>query len=325
MLSWPSSQRIRYRGDGSSRITSSMTPARCGRLVDSDSATTRSPVWKVIVTGLLSSVWRSLTVPQATFHPSSANALRPDREQTPRRVGACAQWRAGRATVQPRAREPVPPTGGEGVHRAPGEERRERDARWERLLRRYRDGDRAAREHLVEEMLPLVNQLARRYSGKAPHDDLVQAGLFGLSKALQRFDMTAGSTLSSYAVPTMLGEMRRHLRDHTWSVRVPRGLQEDVLRVNRAVGELEAALGRSPTPQQVADAVGLELEAVVEALLAGRAYRATSLEARVGGDSDDLALIDTLGGDDAELRRRELLITLRQARHVLSERERFVL
>jgi len=71
--------------------------------------------------------------------------------------------------------------------------------------------------------------------------------------------------------------------------------------------------------------VGLELEAVVEALLAGRAYRATSLEARVGGDSDDLALIDTLGGDDAELRRRELLITLRQARHVLSERERFVL
>ena len=219
----------------------------------------------------------------------------------------------------------MPPTGGEGVHRAPGEERRERDARWERLLRRYRDGDRAAREHLVEEMLPLVNQLARRYSGKAPHDDLVQAGLFGLSKALQRFDMTAGSTLSSYAVPTMLGEMRRHLRDHTWSVRVPRGLQEDVLRVNRAVGELESRLGQSPTPQQVAERVGLELEQVVEALMAGRAYRATSMEERVGGETDDLTLADTLGGEDPELGRRELVVALRQARHVLDDRERFVL
>src|SRR5438270_647765 len=138
--------------------------------------------------------------------------------------------------------------------------------RWrsERLLARYRDGDKLAREQLVAEMMPLVHQLARRYPGKAPHDDLVQAGLFGLSKALARFDMSQGSTLSSYAVPTMLGEMRRHLRDHTWSVRVPRGLQEDVLRVNRAVGELESLLGRSPTPQQIAERLGLDLDDVVE-------------------------------------------------------------
>src|SRR3954451_4320149 len=241
----------------------------------------------------------------------------------PRRVGACAFARR-RATVQPRTREQVPPKGGDGAHVA-GEERRGRDARWERLLRRFRDGDRAAREQLVAEMLPLVNQLARRYSGKASHDDLVQAGLFGLSKALQRFDMTQGSSLSSYAVPTMLGEMRRHLRDHTWSVRVPRGLQEDVLRVNRAVSELEARLWQSPTPQQVAERVGLEFEQVVEALMAGRAYRATSMEERVGGETDDLTLADTLGDDDPELHRRELLVALRQARHVLDERECFVL
>jgi RNA polymerase sigma-B factor len=200
-----------------------------------------------------------------------------------------------------------------------------RDAHWERLLRRYRVGDNAAREQLVAEMLPLVHQLARRYTGKAPHDDLVQAGLFGLTKALGRFDGAQGTALSSYAVPTMLGEMRRHLRDHTWSVRVPRGLQEDVLRVNRAVGELETRLGRSPTPQEVADEVELGLEAVVEALLAGRAYRAASLEERVSAESDDLALIDTLGGEDPELGRRELMVTLRQARHVLSERECYVL
>ena len=213
----------------------------------------------------------------------------------------------------------------EGTARRAVEERHDRDARWERLLRRYRDGDHGARERLVGEMLPLVHQLARRYSGKAAHDDLVQAGLFGLTKAMDRYDATQGSALSSYAVPTMLGEMRRYLRDHTWSVRVPRGLQEDVLRVNRAVAELEVELGRSPTPQQIAVKLELDIETVVEALMAGRAYRATSMEERVGGEGDELSLADTLGAEDDELRRREMLVSLRQADHVLTERERFVL
>jgi RNA polymerase sigma-B factor len=214
--------------------------------------------------------------------------------------------------------------GSGGALRVP-DRRQNRDAHWERLLRRYRDGDAAAREDLVREMLPLVHQLARRYAGKAPQDDLVQAGLFGLTKAIDRFDASQGAALSSYAVPTMLGEMRRHLRDHTWSVRVPRGLQEDVLKINLAVTELEAQLGSSPTPQQIADHLELDLEAVVEALMAGRAYRATSMEERVGGDTEDLSLADTLGSEDSELRRRELLISLRQANHVLTERERYVL
>jgi len=90
-------------------------------------------------------------------------------------------------------------------------------------------------------------------------------------------------------------------------------------------GELESRLGQSPTPQQVAERVGLELEQVVEALMAGRAYRATSMEERVGGETDDLTLADTLGGEDPELGRRELVVALRQARHVLDDRERFVL
>jgi RNA polymerase sigma-B factor len=205
------------------------------------------------------------------------------------------------------------------------EDRQDRDAHWERLLARWRDGDRAAREQLVAEMLPLAHQLARRYAGKAAHDDLVQAGLFGLTKAIERFDTTQGAALSSYAVPTMLGEMRRYLRDHTWAVRVPRGLQEEVLRVNRAVAELESEIGRSPTPVQVAERLGLELEVVLEALEAGRAYRATSMEERVGGETEDLTLADTLGGDDVELGRRELVVALRQANHVLDDRERFVM
>src|SRR3954463_4963778 len=214
--------------------------------------------------------------------------------------------------------------GADGAMRQ-AEERADRDAHWERLLRRYRSGDQAARELLVAEMMPLANQLARRYAGKAAHEDLLQAGLFGLTKAIDRFDTSQGSALSSYAVPTMLGEMRRYLRDHTWSVRVPRGLQEEVLRVNRAVGELETELGRSPTPVQVAERLGLELDVVLEALMAGRAYRASSMEERVGGETEDLTLADTLGGDDAELRRRELVVALRQANHVLDERERYVM
>jgi RNA polymerase sigma-B factor len=214
--------------------------------------------------------------------------------------------------------------GADGAMRQ-AEERADRDAHWERLLRRYRSGDQAARELLVAEMMPLANQLARRYAGKAAHEDLLQAGLFGLTKAIDRFDTGQGSALSSYAVPTMLGEMRRYLRDHTWSVRVPRGLQEDVLRVNRAVGELETELGRSPTPLQVAERLDLDLEVVLEALMAGRAYRASSMEERVGGETDDLSLSDTLGAEDSELDRRELLVSLRQADHVLDDRERYVL
>src|SRR4051812_48508159 len=197
--------------------------------------------------------------------------------------------------------------------------------RWERLLERYRAGDRSAREQLVGEMMPLVNSLARRYARGGNHEDLVQAGLMGLTKALERFDTSTGATLSAYAVPTMLGEMRRWLRDHSWAVHLPRGLQEATLAVSKASSSLEESLGRAPTPQEIADKLGLGLEEVVEALLAGRAYDATSLQQRIGHDSEDLSLGDTLGGDDIEYDRRELVLTLRQARHVLSERDRLVL
>src|ERR671916_985120 len=104
--------------------------------------------------------------------------------------------------------------------------RTRRDARWHRLLSLYREGDQAAREQLVTEMLPMVRQLAARYAGRTPREDLVQAGLLGLTKAIDRYDPSRGHALSGYAVPTVLGEMRRYLRDHAWSVRVPRGLQE---------------------------------------------------------------------------------------------------
>jgi RNA polymerase sigma-B factor len=122
----------------------------------------------------------------------------------------------------------------------------------------------------------------------------------------------------------MLGEMRRWLRDHSWAVHVPRGLQEMTLAVSKASTELEERTGRAPTPQEIADKLGVGLEEVVEALMAGRAYDATSLSQRLGRGDDDIELGDTLGGDDAEYSRRELVLTLRAARHVLSERDRLV-
>jgi RNA polymerase sigma-B factor len=200
-----------------------------------------------------------------------------------------------------------------------------RDAQWLRLLRRYRSGDGAARERLVVEMLPLVHQLARRYAGRAAHDDLVQVGLLGLTKAVDRFDAGHANSLASYAVPTMLGEMRRYMRDHTWAVRVPRSLQEDALRVTRAMGELETSLGRSPRPQQVADHLGMSLEAVLAALVATRAYRTASLEERIGGDGDNLTLADVLGAEDPELERTEELVMLGRLKVVLNARERDVI
>jgi RNA polymerase sigma-B factor len=200
-----------------------------------------------------------------------------------------------------------------------------RDARWRRLVIRYHDGDRAAREQLVAEVLPLVRHLAGRWSTKVAREDLLQAGLFGLTKAIERFDAANGTSFTGYAVPTMLGEMRRHLRDHAWAVRVPRALQEDAMRVTRATRELEPDLGRSPSPQQIADHLDIDVERVVEALLAGRAYHASSFEQPAAGASDELTLGDTVGEEDAELERSEISVLLGHVSHVLDQRERYVL
>lgn len=200
-----------------------------------------------------------------------------------------------------------------------------RDARWRRLVQRYQQGDRAAGERLVAELMPLVRHLAGRWSGKVARDDLVQAGLLGLAKALERFDPAHGASFTGYAMPTMLGEMRRHLRDHAWAVRVPRALQEDAMRVTRAIQRLEPALGRSPTPGEIASELELDVETVLEAIVAGRAYDATSLEQPAGNGSGELTLGETLGAEDDELARTEIGVLLAHVRHVLDERERYVL
>ena len=132
--------------------------------------------------------------------------------------------------------------------------------------------DAAERERLIVEHLPLVRALARRYANRGePLDDLVQVGTIGLIKAIDRFDPRRGNKLASFATPTILGEIRRHFRDRSWTVRVPRGIQEARAQITHAVSELSAQNGRSPTVNEIAELTGLSVDDVLDAMAAGSA------------------------------------------------------
>jgi RNA polymerase sigma-B factor len=164
----------------------------------------------------------------------------------------------------------------------------------------------AERERLIVEHLPLVRGLARRYADRGePLDDLVQVGTIGLIKAIDRFDPTRGYKLASFATPTILGEIRRHFRDRSWTVRVPRGIQEARARIARAVDELSAQHGRSPSVREIADAADLSMDEVLDALAAGSAQRPAPLSPPGGeGDEDDgIAVgVEEPGYEQAEAR-----------------------
>jgi RNA polymerase sigma-B factor len=200
----------------------------------------------------------------------------------------------------------------------------------ERLLLRYhRNGDLAAREELVLRFMPLASQLASRYrhTGET-HEDLVQVACLGLLKAVDRYDpKRANAGFTRYAVPTMLGELKRHFRDKGWSVHVPRATQELVLKVSDALGSLPSKLGRSPRPRDVAEAVGAPVEQVLEAMEAATAYEAASLDApRAGSEEDGVwTYADSLAEEDPGYERVDIGETLRGSLAALPERERLIL
>jgi RNA polymerase sigma-B factor len=195
------------------------------------------------------------------------------------------------------------------------------------LLRAAQNGDASARAAAVERFLPLARQLARRYQrGNEPFDDLVQVASVGLIKAIDRFDLEREIAFSSYAVPTILGELKRYFRDTGWAVHVPRGMQERVMKVDGAVKALSGRHGRSPSVTELAEATGLELEEVVEAMSASQAYDAVSLEAgREAGEDEDRSLCDTLGEVDERFELVEYGATIAGALKALPERDRLVL
>ncbi len=145
------------------------------------------------------------------------------------------------------------------------------------------------REALIMDLMPLVKALARRYANRGePLDDLIQVGTIGLIKAIDRFDPERGSELASFATPTILGEIRRHFRDKTWMVHVPRGTQDAHAAVNRTIDDMTSRLRHSPSVHEVAEELGLSQDEVLDAIAAGAAYQPLSLSRPVSGlDEDD--------------------------------------
>jgi RNA polymerase sigma-B factor len=194
------------------------------------------------------------------------------------------------------------------------------------LLRAYHErGDTDARDRLVEQHLPLVRALARRYAGRGePLDDLVQVAAIGLIKAIDRFDLERGVELSTYAIPTIVGELKRHFRDSAWSVHVPRRLKDLSQQLNHTMEELRAKLGRSPSVSELAAAVGADEEEVVEALDAGQAYSAVSLSAP-SQDDESLMRLDALGVDEVGFETSEHRALLEPGIESLDAREQRIL
>lgn len=179
---------------------------------------------------------------------------------------------------------------------------------------------------LALDYMPLARQLAHRYAGRGQRlEDLLQVASLGLVRAASRFNPDYGSEFHSFAVPTILGELRRHFRDHAWAARVPRSLQEVTLKVQKVTDELRATKGEDPTSAEVADHLGLLEEEVLQAMQArGEAMSSKSLDHPMGEDGDD-SYGDLVGELDPDLEYVELREAVREALHMLPEREREIL
>jgi RNA polymerase sigma-B factor len=180
--------------------------------------------------------------------------------------------------------------------------RRQKEER-ELALRYHQEGDLRAREELVRRLLPLARELALRYSyTDEPFDDLLQVASIGLLKAIDRFEPERGIKFTSYAVPTILGELKRHFRDKGWALHMPRDLQERALAVAKERDRLSAVLGRTPSVREIGDALGCSVEAVLEASEASSSYETASLDAPASRDSDQpAAMVDLVGAHDIAL------------------------
>ena len=197
----------------------------------------------------------------------------------------------------------------------------------ELFIRWQRHGDRRAREELVERYMPLARRLARRYLGaREPFEDLVQVASLGLVKAIDRFDAERGNAFTSFAVPTILGELKRYFRDLGWAVHVPRGAQERALKVEEVQRQLTSKTGRTPTISELAEYMELSIEDVLDALEAAGAHHSMSLDTpREDGESDGGTIADMLGEEDKRFEFIDAGASIAKAAQQLSERERRIL
>lgn len=196
------------------------------------------------------------------------------------------------------------------------------------LFRRFKEeGDMDAREKLVMSHLNLVRFIANKFKNRGePIDDLIQVGYLGLLKAIDRFDPSRGLEFTTFATPTIMGEIKRHFRDKGWSVRVPRRLQELSAKVNQATDTLTSQLQRSPTIAEIADYLDATVDEVLEAMESSSAYSSVSLEAPSGADDDDTpSVIDRYATEDSDLAFTDDRIIIEEALASFSPREREVI
>lgn len=181
------------------------------------------------------------------------------------------------------------------------------------------------RDAIIERCLPLADHIARRFEGKGEaRDDLLQVARIGLINAVKRFDVEMGSDFASFAVPTIMGELRRHFRDNSWSVKVPRRMKELHLQIGSATAEMSQRLGRAPTASELAAELNIDRDEVLDGLMAGSSYKTTSIDGAAGSDERP-SLAETLGDVDPGLENVEYREALRPLLAELPERERTVL
>ena len=183
-----------------------------------------------------------------------------------------------------------------------------------------------AREDLVHLHLPLVEHCARRFRNRGePLDDLVQVGTIGLIKAVDRFETERGVEFSTYATPTIIGEIKRYFRDKGWAIRVPRRLQELRMQITTTTADLAQKLGRSPTPRELAEVIGCSVEEIIEGMESSNAYSTLSLDASDGSDDGPPSMFDVLGVDDHNLAHVEIRESLKPLLEGLDPREKRIL
>ena len=174
--------------------------------------------------------------------------------------------------------------------------------------------------------LPLVEHCARRFRNRGePFEDLVQVGTIGLIKSIDRFDSERGVEFSTYATPTIIGEIKRYFRDKGWAIRVPRRLQELRMQIGAATAELTQSLGRSPTPRELAEAIGCSVEEIVEGIESSNAYSTLSLDATDDSDEGAPSMLDAIGIDDEALEHVEIRESIKPLLDRLDPREKKIL
>ncbi len=182
------------------------------------------------------------------------------------------------------------------------------------------------RTQLISRCIPLADHIARKFSGRGePFDDLTQVARVGLVHAVDRFDISRGSNFLSFAVPTIMGEVRRYFRDNTWAMRVPRRVKETHLRIGSAIDALSQQLGRSPTAKEIAAELEIDPDEVTQAVIAGNAYQPSSIDAVSVGRDTEASLLDTLGEEESQFDRVEEYVAIRPLLAGLPERERRIL